>query len=695
MFDTLVRRIEELSKTQPDKGAVAFKNEILTYAELNTNIKRTAEVLRTNGAKKGDRISLSAVSKPLFVVTYLAIEYMGCIPVFLDKSSTEDNMLLVYRESGSTLIVTDKLSKLEDNTVNKLSYKDLTAILGEHNNSQETSTEDKDNEEKEALIKYEIPEEGQLAELLFTTGTTSKPKGVMLSYKAVYNILSNTIEGIGIRDDDIVLLPLPLNHSYALRVLRAYLYTGATVVLQNGFTFAKEAENNISKFNCTAMACVPTSYEVMRSQMQDDFARVLGGLRYIEFGAGSLSIRQRRDITELLPGVAIYNVWGSSETGGAIFCDVCDVVKHEEYIGALGIPLKGKVDVKFVDTEGNVIESDEAHPGRMALRGDMQMSGYWNEPEKTEDALRDGWVFTGDMAYLKDGYVFMLGRADDIINVGGDKVSPIEVENLAGQYHGIHECACIGAEDTDGMLGQIPVLFIVTTGSYNEDEFKSYLATCMEKYKIPQKFVKVEELPRNRMQKINRNELHKMWENRGSSELMNPVIDNILSRRSVRKFTDREIDPEVLKLIIKCGYHAPSGKNLQTWRFTVLTKTEDIEELKQKTSETAKLNKTGFFGFENPKAIVLVSNDSRNADGCQDASCAVENMMLAALSLGVGSVWLNPLMTLRDKEPVKSLLDRYGIPEKHTVWAAAAFGYPASDGLPMKKKDNVVYYITK
>ncbi len=680
MIDSLVRKVGELAKEQPDKMALAFKKETLTYSGLYEEIRKCAAELRTLGVSKGDRIALSAVSKPIFVVTYLAIEYCYAIPVFLDKSSTEENMVVVYKDSESSLVITDKLSNNQDPSVKVLSYRELTARMA-------------DIDDQTCENSYEIPAEDTLAELLFTTGTTSKPKGVMLSYKAVYNILKNTIDGIGIRDDDIILLPLPLNHSFALRVLRAYLYKGASIVLQNGFTFAKEAENNISQYACTAMACVPTSYEVMRSQMQDDFQRVLKDLRYIEFGAGSLTIRQRKDITALLPNVQIYNVWGSSETGGAIFCDVCKVVKEEKYIGALGIPLAGKVDIKFLDPQGEAIESDEAHPGRMTLKGDMQMSGYWGEPEKTADAIRDGWLLTGDMAYQKDGYVFMLGRADDLINVGGDKVSPIEVENIAGQYQGIHECACIGAEDTEGMLGQMPVLFIVTTNSYDEDEFKSYLNAHMEKYKIPHKLIKIQEVPRNRMQKINRTELHKMWENRGALELLNPIVDNILSRRSVRKFTDREIDKDILDLILKCGYHAPSGKNLQTWRFTVLTKQEDILELKIKAAETAKQNKVGFYGFENPKAVILVSNDSRNADGCQDASCAAQNMMLAALSFGIGSVWLNPLMTLRDKEPVKSLLDRFGVPEKHTVWASVALGYPLSDTLPMKKNENVVNYV--
>ena len=153
------------------------------------------------------------------------------------------------------------------------------------------------------------------------------------------------------------------------------------------------------------------------------------------------------------------------------------------------------------------------------------------------------------------------------------------------------------------------------------------------------------------------------------------------------------ISRDVIEMLVKCGYHAPSGHNMQSWRFTVLTKKSDIEELKQKTSMAASTENVYLYGFENPTALILVSNDVRNKDGCQDASCAAENIMLAATSLGVGSVWLNPLMTLREVSPVKELLDEYGIPDNHTVWAMIALGYPVSDGVKLQKNESVVRYI--
>ena len=321
MTEILVNRIMELAVRQPDKMAVAFKKEILTYRELAGKACGIAELLRKNGIGAGDRVCFSAVSKPEMPAAYLGIQLCGAVAVFLDKNSPPENMAAVYRESESSLLLTDRPMKEYAETCRILSLRQVYAeadISAADISASDTSASDKAGSKGGWEDASAVRDENALAELLFTTGTTGKPKGVMLTYKAVYHIFSNTIEGIGIREDEVLLLPLPLNHSFALRVLRAVLYQGAAVVLQNGFTFAKEVENNINAHRCTALACVPASYEIMRGQMQDAFAPVCGRLRYIEFGAGSLSVRQRAEITALLPETLIYNTWGSSESGGAI-----------------------------------------------------------------------------------------------------------------------------------------------------------------------------------------------------------------------------------------------------------------------------------------------------------------------------------------------------------------------------------------
>ena len=681
MFDTLINQIMKLSQQQPEKLAVAFKKEQLTYQQLMRKIELIGARLADMGIKKGNRVLFTSLSKPEMVATYLGIQYCGAIAVFLDKNANAENIAFVYDDTQAALLLTDRPLKGMEGRMNAHSLKKI------YNDDMAAG-------EIGEKTRYEMPDESETAELLFTTGTTGKPKGVILTYKAVYHILKNTIEGIGIRNDERLLLPLPLNHSFALRVLRAVLYQGASVILQNGFTFAKEIENNQAMYQCTALAVVPASIETIARQMQGQFAEIMGNFRYIEAGAGSLTVEQRKRLVKLLPNTTIHNTWGSSESGGALFINVTEIASDPQKVSSLGKPLEG-IQIRVLDEQGNAFHSDKEHPGRMSLKGDMQMAGYWNREELTQETLKDGWLLTGDIVYQDaDGFVYMLGRADDIINVGGEKVSPVEVENIACEYPHISECACIGVPDPEEILGFVPVLFIVARDNlYSQEDMHTYLASRMERYKLPAHYVQIQELPRNRMQKIERKMLHKMWEERGKETLMNPIMQAILTRRSIRKFKDNPIPSDILDMILQAGYYAPSGHNMQTWRFTVIQDKENIARLKEATQETAKVCKVHCYGFENPVCIILISNDERNQNGCQDASCAAENIFLAAHSYGIGSTWLNPLRTLRNEEPVKSVLDAFGIPEGHRVWCMAALGYPLEDGTLLAKKKDVVVYI--
>lgn len=462
MTDTLIKRILVLSEEQPEKLAVAFKKEKLTYRGLAEKMKLAAGRLYHMGIQKGDRVILSAVSRPEAVAAYLGIQYCGAVAVPVDKNVLPQNAAYIYDDTEAALFLTDRGMKGFEQGRRLYSLKEICGTDGISLPGSEP--------------EYKMPVESDIAEILFTTGTTGNSKGVVLTYKAVYNILRNTINGIGIEEEDRLLLPLPLNHSFALRELRAILYKGATVILQNGFTFSKEIENNLDLYQCTALAVVPASVETIAGQMQSRFPEIMGRFRYIEVGAGSLSMEQRKRLVMQLPDTVIYNTWGSSETGGVLFLNVTEVIRDSVKVQAVGKPLPC-VEVKVLDENGEGIVSDKEHPGRMALKGDMQMAGYWNRSALTEQTLKDGWLITSDIVYTdKDGFVYMLGRSDDIINVGGEKVSPIEVENIASEYPHLRECACIGVDDTEGVLGMIPVLFVVARDSdYSDDGLRIFL----------------------------------------------------------------------------------------------------------------------------------------------------------------------------------------------------------------------------
>lgn len=679
MYQTIVEAVLAHAEQMPDKMAVGFKKNQITYHLLVDQMKAFALELKDSyGIEQGDLVMLSAVSKPDYIVAWLAIQFLGAVSIPLDKTSKEANILEIYEFIAPKLLLTDsKLNSADSNVMSKVSLKEMyskAVIAAKTGNGEELS--------------YELPQQEAVAEMLFTTGTTGKPKGAMLTYSNIYASTHNTWHGVGMLSSDVVLIPLPLNHSVGMRVLRTVLYIGASVIIQNGFTFAKELEVNIKEYACTGLVSVPASIEVVYRQMQDKFAAVMGRLRYMEFGAGSLSYDMKKKLTKVLPETMIYNTWGSTETGGAIFLNVS---KYPEKLTSIGKPIDG-VELKVVDTNGNTIEAHDMNTaGRMVLKGKMQMAGYYHAPEQTDQTLVDGWLYTNDIVYTDaDGYVYMLGRADDIINVGGEKVSPVEVENIAAEFEEIRECACIGVDDPEGILGKVPVLYIVLEGTkFHKEELVKFLADRMERYKLPQHYILIQTLPRNRMNKLNRKELYRLWEENGTEETMNDTIRNILNRRSIREFAEKKIPKPYLEMIVQCGIYAPSGHNLQTWRFTVIQDPKQIVRLRDTAARIAKEKNVYFYGFQNPDTVILVSNDRKNKNSIQDSACAAENMMLAAQSYGIGSVWQNAFHQISDEPEIRGLLQEYGIPDSHIVWAALLMGYPAQPGKLLAKKMDV------
>lgn len=673
MNNTLVENIIKYSKEQPNKTAVIFRDDFVSYSNLYRKIQVVAEKLKKNNVMHGDKVMVTAVSKPEYVITYLAIQFLGAIAVPVDKNAKKDTVKKIYDIVSPKVFVTDTQCFFEE--ITSVSLKKITS---------------EESEAKKDCSKY-VYNDDDIVEILFTTGTTGVPKGAMLSSKSIVANIENTRDGIGMMSDDVVLIPLPLNHSFGMRVLRTSLYMGATVVLQNGFSFAKEIENNIEKNKCTALVAVPASVDVILGQMQDRAPEILGKLRYIEVSAGSLNLKQRTKLPEILPNTVIHNTWGSTESGGALFLNVSELPDKRNSIGK---PLHN-IELKVINEDGNLIEARNIETaGRMALRGEMQMSGYLNRPDETKKSLVDGWLVTNDMVYVDDdGYVYMLGRADDIINVGGEKVSPIEVENVAIQYEYVNECGCIGVSIENDVRGQIPVLFVVPNSGYSETGLRIFLSDNLDKYKIPVEYRILSELPRNKMGKLDRNALRVLWEQKESEELMNPVIQALLSRRSIRRFKDDLIPKEILEIIVKTGMYAPSGHNLQTWKFTVINDIDVIKKIKEATLAAAKSKGTYVYGFENPVAIVIISYDERNIYGMQDTSAATENIMIAATSFGIGSVWLNSLFELRNEEPVKNILDKMQIPKEHKICSMVALGYPDAPANMLAKKSDVIYYV--
>jgi nitroreductase len=172
---------------------------------------------------------------------------------------------------------------------------------------------------------------------------------------------------------------------------------------------------------------------------------------------------------------------------------------------------------------------------------------------------------------------------------------------------------------------------------------------------------------------------------------MNEVLQNILTRRSVRSFKEEQIKDEELELILKAGVNAPSGMNKQSWQFTVVKNKEKINLLAKVVREV--LGRDAGYNFYAPPTLIMLSNDKDNTNGLADCSCALENIFLMANSLGIGSCWINQLKTICDEKEVREVLTSFGIPENHIVWGMASIGYPSGEAKEHERRDGVIKYV--
>ena len=295
--NTLTERVLQYAKSNPKKDALIYRSKIISYGELANSVVQTAKKLKDVGVRVGNRVLLSAPSKPEYIIGYLGIQLLGAVIVPLHKSMSADDAKNIFDLTKPVAVISDNGKYGVFCGEKLLSMKDICTVSAVSAVKSET------------IITTDTQPVTSPCEILFTSGTTGKPKGAVLSYKAVSASIKNTSDGMGMLESDILLLPLPLNHSFGLRVLRSALANGETVVLQNGFTFAKEMTSNIIEHNCTCMACVVSGFEMIRQQIGDNYRELLGKLRYIEFSAGAVPLALRKELITALPNTTIFNTY--------------------------------------------------------------------------------------------------------------------------------------------------------------------------------------------------------------------------------------------------------------------------------------------------------------------------------------------------------------------------------------------------
>lgn len=482
-MDSIVSAVMKFASERPDRVAVIADDMQITYADLWKEIQGFANYINTFELEKGSRIVVKSSPSIWFAVSAFAIHLTGNVHVPLEKTIGEKGIDNVVSELDAKMVIADVKPESDVAYINS---DDVRAIASENY---------KDG------LEFDFPTLDMTCDIMFTTGTTGKSKGVMESHRAVVAVSENVQFGAEIPENNVYLVPAPINHASAIRKLYVSMLTGTTVVLLDGFTNIKKFYEYIEKYGVTSILMPPAAVRMLLVLSAKKLAQYSSQLHHIHTGSAAFPEADKEKLCELLPDTRLYFAYGSSEAGCV---SMFDYSQHKGKIGCVGMPNKN-AHIFIVDDDRKEIKSSKDNQGLIAITGGMTMQGYFNEPELTKTVLIDGVVYTNDIGYIDDdGFVYMLGRRGDVISIGGLKIAPTEVENVVLRFPGIAECACFGVEDRMG--GVIPKLNVVPVNGAEIDfkELRAHMAKHLEAFKIPKNMEIVDEIPKTANGKINR-----------------------------------------------------------------------------------------------------------------------------------------------------------------------------------------------
>jgi long-chain acyl-CoA synthetase len=338
-------------------------------------------------------------------------------------------------------------------------------------------------------------DENRLAEIIFTSGSTGEQKGVLISHKNIIANTSSIIEYLQLTQADTIEVVLPFYYCYGLSLLHTHLRVGGSIVMNNNFIFIGSVLNDINKYKCTGFAGVPSHYQILLRKTRDFKTSSFPSLRYVTQAGGKLHVTFIREFVETFPDIHFYVMYGQTEATARLSYLPPD--KLSTKAGSIGKGIPGVI-LSVVGERGEPVKPGET--GEIIASGDNIMQGYLNEPEDTAKAIRNGWLYTGDLATIDDeGFIFIQSRKKEIIKVGGVRISPQEIEEVIVAFPGVIGCSIEAIPDE--LLGEAikATLFIneLDREQFTEDEIRKYCASKLSINKIPKIIAFETNLPYN------------------------------------------------------------------------------------------------------------------------------------------------------------------------------------------------------
>ena len=485
-MNSIVEAVAAAALNKPDTVAVIAEGERITYAELWKEVRGFASYIGSFGFEKGARIIVKAKHSIWYVVASFGIHLAGYAHVPVGKMLTVEALQNIAEQLSASMIISDL--DLEESACAVVRSSSVCELAAAHYDVNE---------------QVKFPETEDICDILFTTGTTGKPKGVVLSHRAVVAVAENVYYGIGAEawEGNVYLIPSPMDHAAGVRNLYVCMLTGTAAVLVDGFSNIKRFFENIRQYRVTSLYMPPSAVRLVNLLAEKELSKYAEQIRFVYTSSAPFPETDKERLCKSLPNTKLFYAYGCSEAGRSCIID------YSQQKGRASCAGKPNINsyVFIVDENRQEIQSSETNQGLIAISGATVMNGYFNDPELTAKTLKNGVIYTNDIGYIdSEGYLYVLGRRDDVINVGGLKIAPTEVENVVLRFPGIAECACFAVQDK--ISGVLPKLNIVVEPTADVDipELRAHMLKYLEAFKVPKTIEKVQEIPKTANGKIDR-----------------------------------------------------------------------------------------------------------------------------------------------------------------------------------------------
>jgi acyl-CoA synthetase (AMP-forming)/AMP-acid ligase II len=507
--------LKKHSLTIPDKVAISFYGQDISYKKLWQDIIKIAGSLRKIGIKEGDRIVLFMQNCPQFVISFFAVLQIGAVAVPVNPMLKQAELRSLLHDCDPTLLICH--NHLVDEIPREAAKKIIVTGIGDFVGTISKVPIPKEMEDSgkppEGVLRFSelLQDDGdwqgmgifnlrQDALFVYTGGTTGLPKGAVHShYELTWGALTSG-KWYTFNDKDVLIVVLPLFHSFGLlNAMCAPLVSGCQLVILSRFD-EEALLSAIAHYGVTVWFTVPTM--ISRVVNVPAISKYdLSSLRLINHGAMPMPSELRRKLTELFPETVIQEGYGLAEVLGYGIVQGLPGLDKEGYIGKATIG----TEIKIVDLDTGNKELPPNQEGEVAVRCPTVMKGYWNKPEETTMVVREGWLYTGDIGKMDhEGYIALVGRKKEVIKVSGFSVFPAEIEDILCKHPAVMEACVVGV--SDAIRGQIPKAFVVLKPEYKGrtslDEITRWLKQNMAAYKQPRIVEFRDSLPKSAAGKI-------------------------------------------------------------------------------------------------------------------------------------------------------------------------------------------------